>query len=49
MSANIDKSVENYWTEVWERTTLPHPIDWNSKSVNAYTYRVLHKLFKKIY
>ena len=48
MSANIDKAGENYWTEVWERTTLPPPIDLDSKSVNAYPDRVLHNLFKKI-
>ena len=49
MSANIDKAGENYWTEVWERTTLPPPIDLDSKSVNAYPDRVLHNLFKKIF
>lgn len=49
MSANLDKAGENYWSEVWERTTLPPPIKLDSNSVNAYPDKVLHNLFKKIF
>ncbi len=49
MSANLDKAGENYWSEVWERTTLPPAINIHSNSINAYPEKVLHNLFKKIF
>ncbi len=48
-SSNIDKAGENYWSEVWERTSLPEPINISSHSLNSYPYRVLDKMFRKIF
>jgi cyclopropane fatty-acyl-phospholipid synthase-like methyltransferase len=49
LSSNVDKAGENYWSEVWERSTLPDPLDIDSKSLNSYPYRILDKLFRDIF
>ncbi len=49
LSTNADKAGENYWSEVWERTSLPEPIDVRSKSLNSYPERILDRLFREIF
>ena len=49
LEVNQDKAGENYWSDVWDRTTLPSPINLKSNSVNTYPDRLLNQLFKKAF
>jgi len=49
LSSNIDKAGENYWSDLWERTSLPESINIHSKSLNSYPDRILDKIFRKIF
>jgi 2-polyprenyl-3-methyl-5-hydroxy-6-metoxy-1,4-benzoquinol methylase len=49
MDVTKDKAGEEYWSKVWEATTLPSPIDIETKSVNNYAVRRFDAYYKKLF